>query len=134
MYTSALSENSKKNVKKRVKDNRKMSADAMNTNVSIAPFDMLEYNKEKETLFERSLQSTLKQDVQSEKFGCKMEGLHVRIGSKIHVRTFYEAELLFHNNYYTSRFAYWLFHELMNHKGLNKKKRFILRISATKIL
>lgn len=116
----------KKMLKKRVKDNWKMSADAMNTNVSIAPFDMLEYNKEKETLFERSLQSTLKQDVQSVKFGCKMEGLHVRIGSKIHVRTFYEAELLFHNNYYTSRFAYWLFHELMNHKGLNKKKRFIL--------
>lgn len=53
----------KKMLKKRVKDNRKMSADAMNTNVSIAPFDMLEYNKEKETLFERSLQSTLKQDV-----------------------------------------------------------------------
>lgn len=113
------------------KKGRKNSSDKKNINmsntaVSIAPFDMLEYNKEKETLFERSLQSTLKQDVQSEKFGCKMEGLHVRIGSKIHVRTFYEAELLFHNNYYTSRFAYWLFRELKDRKELDKNKPFIL--------
>lgn len=92
--------------------------------VSIAPFDMLEYNKGEMTLFERSLQNTLKQDVQSEKFGCKIDGLHVRIGSKIHVRTFYEAELMFHNNYYTSRFAYWLFLEL--NKEIDKKKPLIL--------
>lgn len=94
--------------------------------VSIAPFDMLPYDENKATLFERSLQNTLEQDVQSEKFGCKIEGLHVRIGSKIHVRTFYEAELLFHNNYYTSRFAYWLFRELMKHSEMDKQKQFIL--------
>ncbi len=97
-----------------------------NNIVSIVPFDMLEYDTGKKTLFEKSLRSTLEQNVQSEKFGCKIEGLHVRIGSKIHIRTFYEAELLFHNNYYTSRFAYWLFKELMNNKGMDKEKPFIL--------
>lgn len=119
----------KKMLKKRENGNQKTKMEnikAVNSIVSIAPFDMLEYNKEKATLFERSLKSTLEQDVQSERFGCKMEGLHVRIGSKIHVRTFYEAELLFHNNYYTSRFAYWLFRELMDRKDLDKGKPFIL--------
>ena len=32
----------------------------------------------------------------------------MRIGSKIHVDNFYEAQLLFHNNYFTNRFAYLL--------------------------
>lgn len=90
-----------------------------NKMVSIVPFDMLKYPNAKNTLFENSLQKVLNQDVQSEKFGCKLQDLHVRIGSKIHIRTFYEAELLFHNNYYTSRFAYWLFSELMGNEGID---------------
>lgn len=97
-----------------------------NDTVSIAPFDMIKYDDTKKTLFERSLQSVLNQDVQTEKFGCKLEKLHVRIGSKIHIRTFYEAELLFHNNYYTSRFAYWLLNDLSSNRELNLKKPFIL--------
>lgn len=97
-----------------------------NETVSIVPFDMIKYDISKETLFERSLQNVLNQDVQSEKFGCKLENLHVRIGSKIHIRTFYEAELLFHNNYYTSRFAYWLLNELSCNKELDITKRFVL--------
>lgn len=94
--------------------------------VSIVPFDMIKYDESKETLFERSLQKVLNQDVQTEKFGCKLEDLHVKIGSKIHIRTFYEAELLFHNNYYTSRFAYWLLNELSSNKELDLTKRFVL--------
>ena len=99
---------------------------APNDVVSIVPFDMIEYNSEKTTLFEQSLLKVLNQDVQSEKFGCRLENLHVRIGSKIHVRSFYEAELLFHNNYYTSRFAYWLFNELKSNADFDLRKPFVL--------
>lgn len=93
--------------------NRNMGKNS-NEIVSIVPFDMIKYDINRPTLFERDLKQVLNTEVQSEKFGCKLEGLHVRIGSKIHIRTFYEAELLFHNNYYTSRFAYWMRGEIIN--------------------
>lgn len=80
--------------------------------IDIVPFDMLPYGSRKETLFERNVRSILNTDIQSENFGCKLDNLHVRIGNKIHITTFYEAELLFHNNYYISRFAYWLVKEI----------------------
>ena len=79
-----------------------------NADTDIIPFDMIEYDKSRETLFEKNVRNVLEEDIQSMKFGCKLKGLHVRIGNKMHISTFYEAELLFHNNYYTSRFAYWL--------------------------
>lgn len=97
-----------------------------NEMVSIVPFDMIQYNNQKSTLLEQRLEAVLAQDIQSEKFGCKLENLHVRIGSKIHVQTFYEAELLLHNNYYTSRFAYWLYNKLSANKTLKKRSPFVL--------
>lgn len=80
--------------------------------ISIIPFDMLSFGENTETLFERNVRSILNTDIQSENFGCKLDNLHVRIGNKIHITTFYEAELLFHNNYYISRFAYWMAKEI----------------------
>lgn len=80
--------------------------------IDVVPFDMIQYDESQETLFEQNVRNILTTDIQSEKFGCKLENLHVRIGNKIHVTTFYEAELLFHNNYYISRFAYWLVKEI----------------------
>lgn len=80
--------------------------------IDVVPFDMIQYDESEETLFERNVRSILTTDIQSEKFGCRLKNLHVRIGNKIHITTFYEAELLFHNNYYISRFAYWLVKEI----------------------
>ncbi|MCM1233738.1 MAG: hypothetical protein NC489_26785, partial [Ruminococcus flavefaciens] len=94
--------------------------------INIAPFDMIHYPGAERTLMESRLKKVLEQDVQSEKFGCRLENLHVRIGSKIHIRTFYEAELLCHNNYYTLRFAYWLYNELNADQRLQKDRPFML--------
>lgn len=80
--------------------------------IDVVPFDMIQYGEGEETLFARNVRSILTTDIQSEKFGCRLKNLHVRIGNKIHITTFYEAELLFHNNYYISRFAYWLVKEI----------------------
>ena len=97
-----------------------------NETVNIVPFDMINYEKNKITLFERSLKTVLNKDVQSREFGCKIEDLHVRIGSKIHIRTFYEAELLFHNNYYTSRFSYWILNQIRENEKIEKTKPITL--------
>lgn len=112
-------------VMKKMLKNRNMGADP-NEIVSIVPFDMIQYDVNQPTLLERRMIEVLNKDVQSDQFGCKLEGLHVRIGSKIHIRTFYESELLFHNNYYTSRFAYWLYNELCNNNELDLDMPFVL--------
>lgn len=112
-------------IMKKMLKNRNMGADP-NEIVNIVPFDMIQYDDNCPTLLERRMIDVLGKNVQSDQFGCKLEGLHVRIGSKIHIRTFYESELLFHNNYYTSRFAYWLYNELSNNAELDLSMPFVL--------
>lgn len=106
--------------------NRNIGSAKPNEIVKIVPFDMIKYDSAGETLLEKRLKDVLEQDVQSEQFGCKLDTLHVRIGSKVHIRTFYEAELLFHNNYYTTRFAYWLLNELCSNSELDLDRPFVL--------
>ena len=96
------------------------------SDVDIIPFDMIRYSEDRETLFEKNVGSVLDTDIQSTEFGCKLQNLHVRIGNKIHITTFYEAELLFHNNYYTSRFAYWLAQKIYEDDKLDKSKSITL--------
>lgn len=112
-------------IMKKMLKNHKMGVHP-NDIVNIVPFDMIQYDDSKQTLLERRLIDVLNENVLSSQFGCKLERLHVRIGSKIHIQTFYEAELLFHNNYYTSRFAYWLYNELCSNNELDLHKPFVL--------
>lgn len=72
------------------------------------PFDLI-LSKDGRTLFENNVKMVLENNIQNVESGCKIEPTHTRIGSKIHMDTFYEAELLFHNSYYTNRFAWLLF-------------------------
>ncbi len=59
-----------------------------------------------ETLFQLSVKHLLEQNIQQEKkHGYKIEDIHMRLGSKIHIHDFYQAEVIFQNNYYTKGFA-----------------------------
>ena len=100
-FARSVHPNCLKSLRKSLKNHMVTGEISPNDVVNIVPFDMIKYRGEAKTLMERRMQKVLEQDVQSEAFGCRLENLHVRIGSKIHIRTFYEAELLFHNNYYT---------------------------------
>jgi hypothetical protein len=73
--------------------------------IKLVPFDTLELPERDRTLFEENVRKTLNADIQKHSLGCKISPTHMRAGSKIHIGTFYEAEIIFHNNYYVSRFA-----------------------------
>lgn len=75
------------------------------SNFAIAPFELVKYGK-KERLFNSILNNILKNDICKMKTGCLIPNTHVRLGSKIHITEFYQAEILFQNNYFTTRFAY----------------------------
>ena len=86
----------------------------------LVPFDILELPFTPETLFEQAVRRVLESDIQKYSFGCKVKHTHMRIGSKLHISEFFEAELLFHNNYYVARFALLILRRL--EKEIQKDK------------
>lgn len=72
------------------------------------PCDILKevaINGERKTLFEHYTHGILNKNIQNTMFGCKLEHTHMRLGSTIHIDEFYEAEILFGNKLFVSRFA-----------------------------
>lgn len=65
------------------------------------------------TLFEHYAYQKLISDIQGQELGCKIEHTHLRLGSTIHISTFYEAELLFSNSLFYSRFNFLLMKALL---------------------
>lgn len=80
--------------------------------IKFIPFHLEICYDDKKTPFERGVLCVLEREIGESLFGCKIKDAHMRLGSKIHIRDFYEAELLFHNNYYTSGFAYKIIKEI----------------------
>lgn len=86
---------------------------------TLFPFDLYldlesfeNYDNKKTSLIEdniwfyKHIMHLLNTDMQQNGEGCKIENVHVSIGSRIHIDTFYNAELLFHNYAVVFRFAY----------------------------
>lgn len=85
------------------------------------PFDAIVCTNGGDTCFECYVQEILLKDIQKEQFGCKITDTHMRLGSTIHIGQFYEAELLFGNQYFVSRFALLILREIYPELGSNKK-------------
>lgn len=80
------------------------------------PCDVLhevEISGKRQTLFEHYTEMILERNIQTEEFGCKFEHTHMRLGSTIHIDDFYEAEILFNNKLFVSRFALLLVKEML---------------------
>lgn len=84
--------------------------------VKYVPFDLL-IKTNGISVFEHNVNKILTTSVQQYNSGCALSPNHMRIGSKIHVDKFYEAKILFDNNYYTERFA-WLIKEQIKNTNL----------------
>ena len=90
------------------------------------PFDLVLRGKEKSQFLEQMM-CYLNTDLQGEGLGCKLSKAHVRLGSKLHIADFYEAELLFHSIGHTYRFAYLIAEDLIAVLGKQKlPERLIL--------
>lgn len=90
-------------------------------NPKLIPFDILKIDSSKPTIFEKNVKKVLESDIQKYTLGCKVNNVHMRIGSKLHIGNFFEAELLFHNNYYVVRFAKLL----LEHFRCDKEKQTV---------
>lgn len=81
----------------------------------------------KNTWFLERIRSILETDIQSKECGCLINDIHIRLGSKLHLSKFYEAQLLFHDSNNIIRFAYLVTHDLLyGHFALTEKSRVVL--------
>ena len=63
--------------------------------------------------FFRQVNYALNADIQKKDYGCKLSNVHVSMGSKVHIDTFYNADLLLHNYATVWRLAYIVAHSLL---------------------
>ena len=86
------------------------------------PFDLI-LKKNNKTLFEIRTEKILNNSINQDGLGCRISDSHIRIGSKIHVHNFYDADVLFQNNYFTTRFAALLTKDILLKiiKDINEK-------------
>lgn len=82
------------------------SAKSHSPTVPLCPFDLLLTGRQDMCWFLEQMKEKLDTDQRTNRYGCKLSNIHVRLGSKIHIDKFYGAELLFHNVGNINRFAY----------------------------
>lgn len=95
----------------------------------VPPYDILYRTgsgKKQATIFERYTLQILNTNIQERAFGCKISDTHMRLGSTIHIDNFYEAELLFQNRLFTSRFAYLLVKQICTEEKFLEADRITL--------
>lgn len=87
-----------------------LSDGAIGTHIS--PNETQKSNKT--SWFLKQMLKRLNTNLDSEKYGCRVPDICARVGSKIYVDSFYEAELLFHNAGTVKRFAYLIASDIIS--------------------
>ena len=97
----------------------------------VLPYDiMINIDNETHTsLFEFFLNRLLKRTIDPKGLGFLVNHENTYIGNKIIVRNYYEADMMFQNNFFTERFAYLIARNIQNQissKGLKDKKLLLI--------
>ena len=92
----------------------------------IPPYDIIYKIQDDNTIFEKYTLQVLETDIQEKVFGCKIVDTHMRLGSTIHIDSFYEAELLFSNRLFANRFAYLLVKDIAENQEFKRANKVTL--------
>ena len=97
----------------------------------IYPFDLFLKceNGNERSWFLREIHHRLQTDLWGEDYGCRISDITVRVGSKIKIDKFYEAELLFQNAGTVKRFAYLLALDIINSTSNNCKNNYLFLLA-----
>lgn len=82
--------------------------------------------------FEQRISHILHSDIRTRDYGCMIDSTHIRLGSKLHVSRFFEAELLFHNTGHVARFAYLIAQNLLYGSGILPSNQNVLLLGYEK--
>lgn len=78
----------------------------------VLPYDILITTNRNHTVFEEFIINLLKRKIISSGLGFLVNHNYTYIGSKIIVRNYYEADMIFQNSFFTERFAYLISRDL----------------------
>lgn len=87
-------------------------------------------------VFKERVKADLERNIQKSEFGCCLQDVHMRVGTKIHTHgNYYEASLLFSNSNYVSRFAFFICEKLLKRikyelDDINTKKIVLIGYEA----
>jgi CheY-like chemotaxis protein len=93
----------------------------------ILPYELLIKDKDNDLLcFEQYLLKILKQPIESKDIGYLVSHEYTRIGSKLIIKNFYEADSMFYSSFFTERFAYVISQEIINSQNIKDGDNYIL--------
>ncbi len=75
----------------------------------------------KHNLFEMLITSMLNKKLEDNSIGFKLQNINMRLGSKIIVNDFYEADFLFQNSFFIDRFAFMITQSMLANYDSRKK-------------
>lgn len=78
----------------------------------VEPFDIL-IQHDGEARFIELVKRVMDREIYYPDYGCKLSSIHIKLGSKIHIRNFYEAEILFQDSYFSKRMAYFVVKDIL---------------------
>lgn len=120
------------------KEDKEEKKDQFEEDISLFPFELclpIDFEgHEKQDIdwrhnwFLQRMKHILNTSIQDENYGCLIDDIHIRLGSKLHLNRFYEAELLFQNMGNVVCFAYIIARELLygNQKLLTDQSVLLL--------
>lgn len=95
----------------------------------ILPYDLMIHKKTNGiSLFESFLERLLKRRIGPQELGFLVNHENTYIGNKIIVKNYYEADMMFQNNFFTERFAYLITQSIKNELDLRgvKKRNLVI--------
>jgi hypothetical protein len=93
----------------------------------VLPYELLiEVNNQ--LLFEQYILKILQQPIEDEDIGYRVSHNYTRIGNKLIIKNFYEADSIFQSSFFAERFAYMVSQEIIksNCLGIQQKKGVLI--------
>lgn len=96
--------------------------------LKVFPFDALLHTKENDTLtiFEYRILSIAENELTKQPAGYKLQHTHMRLGSKIHIESFYEMSFLFYRTSVANRIAFLILREMKKNMLKELKNKAVL--------
>jgi hypothetical protein len=91
----------------------------------ILPYETLISNNN-QTVYQQYVSKILDDPIEAKDIGCRVNHKNSRIGSKIIIENFYEADFLFQHSFFVERFAYLLSKEIIKTDLYINKEKIVL--------
>ena len=84
--------------------------------IKVVPFEAILSCNDNETIFDRRLEVMSNAEIDGEVPGYRISNTHMRLGSKVHIQSFYEMSFLFYRTSIANKIAFQILQNLLERK------------------